>query len=427
LDDAKKLDLIQTDTLINTEDFFNISTIGDNGNLFLNVQVQNINAPDPNPSRIVLYRIVNGDLIQISERTFDIPVTYGGIANNGQFVYIAVETGSATEIRILNVPSLETNRTIDIPNANDSAKSLLVSEQLLNNRYLGVSYLPTGSETEYEVALIDLEIGTVTATGSIPVTSQAPPSVFCLNGKIYVSVTSIQLVEGVPIGESRFVLYQKKGSLFVPIQSIILPSTGVGLAVTIRKGIALIAVSTLRANVPGVVPLINPTENANPLGNPGGLYIFGFDGCNFCLVAQEALGGGTISLREIAFDPTGNFLVVTTISGGSRLDSSTLIIYRVKSGKNCSLDLVRGIDKCCDQLKLECTAVSYAPPQALNIDFSQDARYLTISGGTFNLGDPLQNTLPKSVLYRLNYDPCSKKHHKKHHKKHLKYDDSSQL
>jgi len=382
---------------------YDSATISGNGTFVWVVRTY-IPPRPPNAADANLYRNEGGLLALVGsvppDPAFD-GVSAGAIAESGTFAYVIDEAANASQIRVFSVPSLALLRTIPLPNVSNPNFTVVGFPGVFLNRYAVVSY-PTDNGQNYVAALVDLISGNV-VTAPIGGLSPVGGYVFELNGRIYTAIGSAINDE---TGPSILKIFVLQNNQLIRVEEVVLPSFMLGISVQIRHCTALIAVSTTTANVPGTVPITGDTPPySNPTGEPSGIRIFAFDGCELCLVALKTMNSGQRGYTSLSFDSTGRFLVATAVPP-TVPTLSTLITYRLDAGHNCELDRINSVKVCCKQLVLQEVDVNFVAPLTVSVQFSANGRWLIISGGDF--GVPNAPDLPEVNLFRVFYAKCAK-------------------
>lgn len=309
-------------------------------------------------------------------------VSNGAISRSGTFAFVVDEGVTFGQIRTFNIPESTPIRTISLPNVSNPHLLMVATNEIFFDRYTTVTY-PTNQGQDFVVAVVDLLTGSVVTT-PIQGFSNTAGYLFKIEDRLYLAVTSTVVDQaGERVGPAFLQLFVTWGDRFVQVVQTLLPSIANDLSIQVRHGTALIAVALNGARVPGVPPLYDQTTIFNPTGEPGGIWLFTFDGCQLELAALKTINSGTIGARSLTFDPTGRFLLATLRNANSA-SLSTLVTYRLVAGHNRQLDRITSVPISCRQLLLKEIDVNLTTPVTVSIQFDEAGRWLIVSGGTFD-------------------------------------------
>lgn len=353
-----------------------------------------------------IYSNNNGNLTQLktAPTIANFIVDGGAISTNGDIAYIVEEDpNGGGQARVFNVPSLTLRTIIQLPGYDGTTGTLVGSSTILNGKYIIANGIGSDQVTG-TVYLINIISGTVVATGQIQGRSNIGGIPFELNGDIYVAIDSTGDINS--NGPFSFIIFKLSGRNLIRVTEFTIPTGTLGYNVLVRSENALIAVTTGRTNTPGV-PLVagqTPTGIAYT-GEPGGLAIYKFNGDDICLTGFKTVNLGTYSFRAVAFHPCGKF-VSAIIRPRFTYDSGILVTYRLVKGKNCENNLLNQVSDCCHQYILDCQDIAITTPNTINLQYSENGKWVVASGGTFGIS-PVAN-FSETALYKVANDVCPK-------------------
>lgn len=377
-------------------------------------------AGNPGDDAARLYANNNGTLVLLSTVYLEAPylaVAGGSISEDGRLAYVAEESldGTVGRIRVFAIPSMSVS-VIPFTNINDVNLFLTASTQILENRYTAVSYGILDGNTD-AVTLVDLATLTVIDSTAILALSNEGGWVFRLGTgcKLYVSVpnSTYDPVSGDFVGPVYYQIFKLKKGKLVEVKSarLVLPSDIGFHSVRIKDGIAIISIGTGYANIPGVPPIGGVGDQptiVNPTGEPSGLRILKFNGCNICVASLAISNSGTTGYVYTTLSPDAK----DVIAGVNQFVNSTnavaifeAITFHLHDGPSCNLGLITSAPVCCkkDQYELVRTDNNYLVQSPVNYSFSADGKWLVVGGGTFGVPN---NTYPNVAVFRVYYSDC---------------------
>lgn len=361
------MDLVGKASLQLDSKSFSMTALSSDGKYVFAIPVI-VNNTSPPPMAGVIYNVVDGQLKEMCRIPIDPEYSWPiwGAASD-DFTVLSILEGDSEKrarLRIYNINDLTgTPKIISIP---DEIITKLASQGkvVLKNRYLSVTYLTLEGSSSI-LSVYDLVDGSEVLR--IPYQGYASSGgfLFEFRKKNYLAFGYAGATRDAngfnykaPANLEIYGLETKCKVISIPVPTLI-TDMSIPKFDSSCKEIPL-AVSFIQTDLPDALSLYN-VPLFNYTGEKAGIRIYYFNGRKLQLIGDQPQTNDIISIE---FDPSGRYLAA--IIKGGFLD--TLVIYRTK----------HLYEK--DRFRFEFRHLENVPAVAYSLNYSQDGKYLLISG-----------------------------------------------